>query len=601
MSLGHRLRLYVRGVAVLWGQRLAGSMPAILLATAMATCGAVACSGSPTLIAVSGSAATPLPSAVSATGVTDPTLVLSPTRAPASMPAPIAPVRLALPRSILTAESALLDQLARRHPSLVLASCDTSSQALHLWRSGQADAAIVYAEGQASEAVPLRSIPYVLVGAVTTRESEMDFQELRGIYGGTNSDWRPVVCGDGMSEALLLGLDRIAPDLARYETPEMALEHVATSEEALALLPWDSVDFRVRVISIGDHRLWSEPLSEYPYKLHWWLVGDPGEDLRRELCDGLSYSAEEPVSLAAVGDIMLGRYVGELIALDSPTYPFENETTRSILAGADIAFGNLECPISERGTRQDKGYEFRAAPAVIEGLSHSGLDVISLANNHTGDYGDVALVDTLDALCGVNILPVGAGGNLEEALSVRSILVKGMRVGFLAFNAIEPRWFAATDDSPGSAWLDPEIAGARVRAAAEETDLLFVSCHWGTEYTSYPAPLQVRVARELIEAGADLVIGHHPHVLQAVQYLDSGFVAYSLGNFVFDQFFSDDVRQGAILYCLADRSGLKSVELIPTYNWRAQPRIMESEDATAILDRIFGVTREIGGLPSCVR
>jgi len=503
---------------------------------------------------------------------------------------------------MLTSESTFFEQLVRQHPALVLDSCATSTEALHLWQGGQASAAIVWATDKpASNAVPLRSIPYVLVVPVTSSEGEISQQELRGIYAGVDSDWQAVVCGDGTNEALLLGLDRIAPALSHYDTPEMVLEHVAISEMALALLPWESIDFRVRTMQIGEHRLWREPLSEYPYALRWWLVGDPGKYLRRELCDGLSCSVEEPMSLAAVGDIMLARYVGELIAENSPTYPFENEATRSILTGADIAFGNLECPISERGTRQDKGYEFRAAPTVVEGLSYAGFDVISLANNHTGDFGDVALVDTLDALCAEGIVPVGAGDDLEEALSVRFVLVKGMRVGFLAFNAIGPGWFAATEDSPGSAWLDPETAVASVRVATEETDLLFVSCHWGTEYTFCPTPFQRHMARELVEAGADLVIGHHPHVLQAVEYFDSGFAAYSLGNFIFDHFFADAVRQGAVLYCLADRSGLKSVELIPTYIWRARPRVMEPEDAAVVLERIFGVTREIGGLPSGAR
>jgi len=532
----------------------------------------------------------------------DPTRVLSPTLVPTSVPSLIAPVRLALARSTLALESTFFEQLVRQHPALALDSCPTSTEALHLWQRGQASAAIVCAtDNPASSALPLRSIPYVLVGPVMSSEGEISPQELHGIYAGADSDWQAVVCGNGMSEALLLGLDRVAPALPCYDTPEMVLEHVASNEKALALLPWESIDFRVRIIPIGEHRLWREALSEYPYTLRWWLVGDPGEDLRRELCDGLSCPVEEPVSLAAVGDIMLARYVGELIGENSPIFPFESEATRSILAGADIAFGNLECPISERGTRQDKGYEFRAAPAVVEGLSYAGLDVISLANNHTGDYGDVALADTLSALCSVRIVPVGAGGDLEEALSVRYVLVKGMRVGFLAFNAIGPSWFAATEDSPGSAWLDPETAVASVRAAAEETDLLFVSCHWGTEYTSCPTPFQRRMARELVEAGANLIIGHHPHVLQAVEYFDLGFAAYSLGNFVFDQFFDSDVRQGAILYCLADRSGLKSVDLIPTYIWRAQPRVMEAEEAAEVLDRIFGVTREIGGLPFGVR
>ena len=590
-----------RGTVSSLGQCFSRCVSVALLAVATLGCLALSCCGSAAPAAISGVVATLPRSIVSGLDAATPSPVLSPTPRPTSPPTAVVPVRLALPGLILSAASGAFEQIAQQNPSLIVESCGTSAQALHLWRSGQVDAAIVSTKKPAPDAVPLRSVPYVLVGAVTSRARQISPGELRGIYAGRGSDWQAVVCGDGRNETLLLGLDRIAPTCPRYETPEEALEYVAACERTLALLPWESVDFRVCVIPIGGHRLWHRPMSEYPYMLRWWLVGDLGEGLLGALHEGLACCAEEPLSLVAVGDIMLARYVGQIIAEESPTYPFENPEVKSVLAKADLAFGNLECPVSERGTQQDKGIEFRAAPAVLRGLYDAGFDVISLANNHTGDYGDVALMDTLDMLCAADILPVGAGGDLEEALSLRAVWVKGLRVGFLAFNDIGPHWFAATDNSPGSAWLDPETAVASVRAAAEETDLLLVSCHWGKEYTSYPTPFQKRIARELVEAGADLVVGHHPHVLQAVQYFDSGFVAYSLGNFVFDQFFGEDVRQGAILYCLADRSGLRSVELIPTYNWRAQPRVMEPEDAGVVLDRVFGATREIGGLPSGVR
>jgi len=598
----HRLREGVRGTFACVRGRCAYRVSVALLAAMLLAGVALGCA-SPGISAVAfRTASAPRLSAASENMLTDPTRVLPPTLMPTVAPTLVTPLRLAVVLSILNAERDFFDHLVRQHPALVLEPCPTSAEALHLWQRGQTSAAIVRATLRpALDALLLRSIPYVLVGPVTSGDGEISLQRLRGVYAGTDSDWQAIICGDGASEALLLGLDHTAPTLSACEAPEMALRQVAISERTLAIIPWESTDFRVRTMAIGDHRLWSEPLGEYPYTLRWWLVGDLAEDTRRELSEGLSRPIEEPVSLLAVGDIMLARYVGELIAKDSPTYPFEDKALRDLLSAADIAFGNLECPISERGAQQDKGYEFRAAPASVGGLSYAGFDVVSLANNHTGDYGDVALLDTLEALSQVNIIAVGAGGDLEEALSVRAMQVKGVQVGFLAFNAIGPQWFEATEWSPGSAWLDPEVAVRVVRAAAEKTDLLVVSCHWGTEYTAYPTAFQQLVARELTEAGADLIVGHHPHVLQAVQYFDSGFAAYSLGNFVFDQFFDQDVRQGAILYCLADRTGLKSVELVPTYNWRAQPRILEPDDAAPVLERLFRVTREIGGLPSGAR
>ena len=585
--------------------RRAGGLVVALLALTIWAGFSLSCRGpvtSPAASPVVGDRSSSAISAVTATRATpvaSATAVITetPTTTPTSTSTPVPEVVVAVAESILSDVPAPFERLTADTGAVTLRRCGTSLEALHLWQRGEADAVVVRGRKPSPDAVALRSVPYVLVGFPGSVKGEFSLGELRHIYAGENTDWKGIVCGDGLSEAVLLGVDRLNPACVRYESPAEAMAHVASHEQSLAFLPWESVDFRVRLVSIDGHRLWREPLGRYPFVLRWWLAGDPGAEVIDVLIGGLAYSVEEPLSLSAVGDIMLGRYVGELIAQESPTYPFEDPEVRSILAGADLAFGNLECPVSERGTRQDKGIEFRAAPEVLEGLSHAGFDVISLANNHTGDYGDVARVDTLDALCGADILPVGAGNNVEEAGSPVVVDVKGMCVGFLAFNSIGPEWFAAAEDSPGSAWLD-EAAVSLVRETAFQTDLLFVSCHWGTEYSAYPTSSQREMADALVEAGADLIIGHHPHVLQAVEYCDSGLVAYSLGNFVFDQFFSDQVRQGAILHCLADRSGLKSVELIPTFNVRARPRLSGDEDAAKVLAHIFEVSRAIDGFPS---
>jgi len=600
----------VQGAALRVFRAGAGRLSSVLLAISVLAGLSLSCSGvvsSPAVASVapeSAPTASPVVPEVPPTACTavTPSPMATPTSLPAKRPTPT-PTRglvIAVAESILVAEPGFFERLEADARGAIVRACRTSTEAQRRYESGEAEAAIVCGRRPSSDAVRLRSIPYVLAGFPGAINGGFTLDGLRRIYSGGSPDRWGVICGTGLSEVVLLGLDRLDSSCPRYDHPKEALAYVASHEQAVALLPWESVDFRVQLLPIEGQRLWDEPLREYPHTLDWWLSGDLDGELLTALLDGLRYRIEEPLSLSAVGDIMLDRFVGQIVAEESPLYPFEDGDVRRILVEADLAFGNLECPVSARGAREDKGFEFRASPVVIEGLSYAGFDVLSLANNHTGDYGDVALVDTMAALCGVDIYPVGAGDDLDEANALLTMPVKGLRVGFLAFNAIGPSWFAADESSPGSAWLDEE-AVSRVGEAAARTDLLFVSCHWGTEYSVYPTSFQRRMARELIDAGADLVIGHHPHVLQAVQYFDAGFVAYSLGNFVFDQFFSDEVRQGAILHCLADRSGLKSVELIPTYNVRTRPRLLGSEDGAKVLDRVFRATREIDGLPPEVR
>jgi len=319
-------------------------------------------------------------------------------------------------------------------------------------------------------------------------------------------------------------------------------------------------------------------------------------DLVDELDGALYYAVPPTAELVAVGDIMLSRLVGERIAELGANYPFEAEGMQALLSEADIAFGNLECPVSDRGTKQDKGYEFRADPAVIAGLTWAGFDVLSLANNHTGDYADLALTDTLKLLDEAKIVSVGAGHTITEAHQAKIVTANGLRVAFLAYNQIGPDWFAATADSPGSAFFDSARMAADVQAARQVADLVAVSCHWGVEYTPYPNASQQKLARELTAAGAGLILGHHPHVVQGVGYEKDALITYSLGNFVFDQG-GEETSEGVVLRCTLDTSGVKTWELLPFWIDKSQPTLLDAEKGAPILDRIWKVTQEQGVLP----
>ncbi|HIL05157.1 MAG TPA: CapA family protein [Acidimicrobiia bacterium] len=231
-------------------------------------------------------------------------------------------------------------------------------------------------------------------------------------------------------------------------------------------------------------------------------------------------------TLLAGGDVLLDRTEPEGID------PFTK--VQPDLASADVAIVNLEMAITERGEPYDKEYVFRAPGSAALTLVGAGIDVVSLANNHVFDFGREGLEDTISVLDEVGILRPGAGSNNAEAYAPRILtLDNGVRVAFVSATAVVPGGFASGADRPGVAdakWATPRVLAA-VRAAAAGNDVVVVSLHWGVEREPCPNEEQRTLAQQIIEAGADLILGHHPHVLQPIETFDRSVIAYSLGNF----------------------------------------------------------------------
>ncbi len=208
-----------------------------------------------------------------------------------------------------------------------------------------------------------------------------------------------------------------------------------------------------------------------------------------------------------------------------------------VLASADIAFVNLETPISERGSAVSKMFVFRAPLTAAQTIADAGIDIVSMANNHARDYGEVGLTDSLDALAAVGVVVVGAGLNDTEAFAHQIIQVPdGPVVAFVAATHIQPYGFGAGDNRPGVALArtEEERFLDSVRTATEAAEVVVVSVHWGDEYETCQVAKQEDLAEKLFAAGATIILGHHPHVLQPIIDLGDGrLVAYSLGNFVF--------------------------------------------------------------------
>ena len=242
-------------------------------------------------------------------------------------------------------------------------------------------------------------------------------------------------------------------------------------------------------------------------------------------------------------------------------WPFLNIS--DFLNSADITFGNLETTISDNGYNVGSIYSFRANPKSVEGLTYAGFDALSVANNHIGDWTQRAMEDTFSILEENNIAVVGGGNNEADAHTARVIEKNGTRFGFLGYTDLGARYTEAVGDEAGIAWLDKDRMVADVAEAKKISDVVIVSVHMGEEYAPRANVRQRDTATAALEAGATLFIGHHPHVVQDSQYDANGYIAYSLGNFIFDQTFSKETMEGLAVKATFQGNELKNIEEIP--------------------------------------
>ena len=233
----------------------------------------------------------------------------------------------------------------------------------------------------------------------------------------------------------------------------------------------------------------------------------------------VGFAGEPTVTLACVGDVLLGRGVASAIARHGADYPFAK--TRGILQSADIAFCNLECALTKRTqTSRPPKWALRADPGTAKILTKAGFDIASLANNHTQDFGEAGLSDTHKALTDAGIALFDTSPGLGRPAQPVVVTKRGLKIGFLGFRPDKDT-----------------LRTARVISFVEarsKCDALVVYFHWGEEYSRRPSAWQRELAHAAVDAGADLVIGSHPHVLQTVETYKGTPIVYSMGNFVWD-------------------------------------------------------------------
>jgi len=259
----------------------------------------------------------------------------------------------------------------------------------------------------------------------------------------------------------------------------------------------------------------------------------------------------EPAPLAPMetrlvfgGDVMMSRYVGKAArAAGDPAYPFRE--IAPFLKAADLTFVNLEAPFSDKGKPTQSGLVFRAGPEMIEGLKLAGVDVVSTANNHARDCGGYGVEFTLDWLTANGIAATGSAASADAAHEGIVLARNGTRFGFLAYTY---------DQSNGNhSDIDARVAVMDIPAMKKDVwrlrsraSVVIVSMHAGTEYAPRPNHQQQAFAHAAIDAGAQIVVGHHPHVTQPIEEYGGGLILYSLGNLVFDQFQRKETQRGEL-------------------------------------------------------
>ncbi|CAH0117618.1 hypothetical protein PAE9249_00078 [Paenibacillus sp. CECT 9249] len=300
---------------------------------------------------------------------------------------------------------------------------------------------------------------------------------------------------------------------------------------------------------------------------------------------------DEPIKLTFTGDVLLSGKIDKLMREHGYDYPYRY--VAPIFQQDDLTVVNLETPVTERGTPAvDKMFVFKSSPKAIPALAEAGVDAVNLANNHILDQGVEGLFDTIDALDEADIKHVGAGKDADSAFRPVYFERKGMKIALLGFSRVVPEvsWKASAKRPGVAETYDSTRAVEAIRAAKEEADIVLVMVHWGEEKKDLPNKFQKTLAHQYIDAGADLIIGSHPHVLQGFEQYKGKWIAYSLGNFIFTKSSHPKTWETAIMHAECSKDGNISLRLTPYHAELGQAVPMDEETGKALLRRVSDIS-----------
>lgn len=324
--------------------------------------------------------------------------------------------------------------------------------------------------------------------------------------------------------------------------------------------------------------------------------------VNKESVNNIVMNIDGEIILAFTGDVMLGRLVNKMIGRMGASYVWGD--TLPLIKKADLQLINLECVIAKDGTPWDKTpkiFFFRADPYAIDVLKEARVNYVSLANNHTLDFGEEALLEMLNRLNEAGIAHAGAGRNLREASKPAVIEAGGLRVGVVSFTDNEPA-FAATETSPGTNYIPIALANEivqRVRAAIDEarsfSDLVVFSIHWGPNMRKRPPKDFREFAHAVIDMGVDIFHGHSAHIFQGIEIYGGKVIMYDTGDFIDDYYVGEEKNDRQLLFLVTvSRGKIKRVEMIPVEISRCQVNIAKGDVHKEISERMIKLSEEFG-------
>ena len=311
-------------------------------------------------------------------------------------------------------------------------------------------------------------------------------------------------------------------------------------------------------------------------------------------CDNLlDNEIEKNVSISGAGDVTLGYWFPEMFEKikrefgEDEAFRFPFAKVKKYFGESDISIVNLEGALTNYSRAVPKKFNFKGDPKYARCLVEGSIDIVNLANNHLMDYYEKGALDTFNALDKQGVLYCGAGRNIDDAKELRVIRKEGVDVGFLGYAKVG-RGYPAKGNSAGTNPFNRNSTFSEIKEAKDYCDVLVVSCHWGIERDSFPTREDVNDGRKMVDSGADVIFGHHPHVIQGIEEYNKGLVCYSLGNFVFggNSFPAD--KDSMIVRAEMGKEGFRDYSVVPVITHPAsrvfQPYV--PEDSERILDKI---------------
>ncbi len=309
---------------------------------------------------------------------------------------------------------------------------------------------------------------------------------------------------------------------------------------------------------------------------------------------GQENNKNDSIKLLAAGDLNLAHWITPIINTRGANYPYKN--IKHLLSTGDLVFANLEAPFCEKGEAYPKNFVFKVPPRHVDVLNAGNINLVSLANNHILDYGMQGLVSTRETLKKSNIYFAGAGENFSDAYKPTIIKKKNLEIAFFSYSMTFPKAFWATGSTGGTAYPYYNIIKDSISAYRSRVDYIIVSFHWGKELVSVPEEYQRKTAHLAINSGADLIIGHHPHVLQGIEIYKRKHIFYSFGNFIFASY-STKAIDSMILEAQLTKTGLINIRIIPinvnNYEVHFRPVEMSGTNKARVINHLNEISLQL--------